>query len=86
MASTGVAPMPALISSTGASVAARMNVPRGAATSSSSPTAELGVQIAAGDAVRLALDADPVVAGAGRARQRVVAQHRRCAVGPDAHA
>lgn len=30
MARTGVAPMPALISSTGAWVASRMNVPRGA--------------------------------------------------------
>ena len=38
MARTGVAPMPALISSTGALVLSRMKVPRGAAISSSAPT------------------------------------------------
>ena len=35
-----------------------------------------GVQVAAGGAVRLALDGDPVVVGAGRSREGVVAQHR----------
>ena len=37
MARTGVAPTPALISSTGSSPGWRMNVPRGAAASSRSP-------------------------------------------------
>ena len=86
MASTGVAPMPALISSTGALVWSRMNVPRGAATSSWSPTREPRVQVAAGGAVGLALDGDPVVAGAGRSREGVVAQQRPLVgVGPDPH-
>ena len=66
MASTGVAPMPALTSSTGALVRSRMKVPRGAAIVELVADAEAGVQVAAGGAVGFALDADPVVAGVGR--------------------
>ena len=76
MARTGVAPMPALISSTGASVRSRMNVPRGAAIVELVADAEAGVEVAAGGAVGLALDGDPVVAGVGRPREGVVAEHR----------
>jgi hypothetical protein len=39
MASTGVTPIPAAISSTGPVPASRVNSPRGAATSSSAPAA-----------------------------------------------
>ena len=46
---------------------------------------EAGVKVAAGGAVRFALDGDAVVAGAGRTGQGVVAEHRRrVAAGSDA--
>ena len=76
MASTGVAPIPALISSTGASrpvederAARRRDVELVA-------DGEPGVQVAAGGAVGFALDGDPVVAGVGRPGEGVVAEQR----------
>ena len=76
MARTGVAPIPALISSTGAS---RPVEDEGAARRRDVELVadgEPGVQIAAGGAVVFALDGDPVVAGTGRSRERVVAEQR----------
>ena len=68
--------MPALISSTGAS---RPVEDEGAARCCDVELVadgEPGVQVAAGGAVVLALDGDPVVAGVGRSGEGVVAEHR----------
>ena len=75
MDSIGVTPMPAETSSTGPAPSPSTNSPRGAATSRTAPGCSVAVQVAADHAVRLALDADPVRAGAGRGGQRVAA-HR----------
>ena len=53
----------------------RTKSPRGAATSRTAPGSQVVVQVAAGDAVGLLLDADPVGAGVRRRGQRVAA-HR----------
>ena len=76
MARTGVAPMPALISSTGASRPVEDEGAPGCRDVELVADGEPGVEIAAGGALVLALDGDAVGAGAGRARQGVVAEHR----------
>ena len=67
MASTGVAPTPALTSRTGPSPGWRTKVPRGAADLDQVARPHAGCAEVAAGAVRLALDADPV-AGARAAR------------------
>ena len=66
MASVGVAPTPALIRSTG--VLSRVEGERAARCCDLESVAdsEVRVQVAAAGPVRLSLDADPVVVGAGR--------------------
>ena len=76
MARTGVAPMPALISSTGAPVSVEDEGAARCCDLELVADGEAGVQVAAGGAVVLALDGDPVVAGIGRPGEGVVAEHR----------
>ena len=65
MARTGVAPMPALISSTGACVRVEDERAAGRCDVELVADGEAGVEIAAGDAVVLALDGDAVAPAPG---------------------
>src|SRR5919201_1377358 len=77
MASTGVMPTPALISTSGRSGAdgAMTKLPRGAATSNTSPTRARVCKYAR-RSVWLELDTDAVLGGVGRTGERIAAQNR----------
>ena len=84
IASTGVAPTPALIRTTGRVPSRRTKLAARRGGVDAVADLHVLVQPAAGGAV--ALDADPVALLAGEVRQRVAArQRRRAAVGPHAH-
>ena len=76
MARTGVAPIPALISSTGASRLVEDERAAWCCDVELVADGETGVQIAADGAIGFALDGDPVVARPGWSGERVVAQQR----------
>src|SRR5438045_3662253 len=76
IASTGVAPIPALIRTTGSSPERRVKLPRAALAYSRSPTCILSSILRTGQAVGFALDADAIAFGAGLVRQRIAAQQR----------
>ena len=71
--------MPAEMSRTGPAAVVEDEVAAGRGHLQDRPGPQATVEVAAGDAVRLLLDADPVGAGVGRRGQRVAAYRGRCA-------